>query len=388
MRLLPRSCKLRFFYENFFGENPEKSIVELMKELEQPESMIDAIEIVAFKKQMLTSIREHRKDWGPIFLNMLFHVQQSALRDYIVNELNDSDQRNALVHKLTELGKNPGEQPDLFVWYFQKISSKEAKEWPFSDKDGQCLFFESFLILLSQIENSPSYRELTKKIYTMIASKRYALVRTLLEGTSLEFVKEFLLLTSKCHTFTPQDIKILRSLAEVVHPSLAPKKGARDTSPESRVIWTTEEGYFRVQDKIKQLGTVEIVDNAREIEAARALGDLRENSEYKYALERRARLQSSMKTLSDEFQRARIITKDDIHPVEVGIGSIVNLRDSKGQSVNYTILGPWDADPAKNILSIQSKLAQSMLGHKVGDKFDFRDEEFEVVEVKSSLGHF
>lgn len=380
-----RNLQIAFFYENFFDEHTEKSVAELVSGLKDPEAVIDAIEIGAFKKYLLVAIRQHRQDWGPLFLSLLFHVSQGALREYIVNELNSSDQRNALVHKLTELGKNPGSNPDLFVWYFHKITSKEANEWPFSDKNGQCLFFESFLILLSQIENSPSYRDLVKKIYTLISAKRYALVRSVLEGTSLEFVKEFLLLTSKCHTFTDHDAKILRSLAEVVHPSLAAKKTSRDALNESRVIWTTEEGYFKVQDKIKHIGTVEIVENAREIEAARALGDLRENAEYKYALERRSNLQSTLKTLSDEFHRARILTKDDIHPSEIGVGSVVEVRDSKGQVIKYTILGAWDADPAKNILSIQSKLAQAMVGHKNGDKFDFRDEEFEVIGVKSYL---
>lgn len=55
----------------------------------------------------------------------------------------------------------------------------------------------------------------------MITNKRFALVRSIIEGTSLDFLKEFLLLVTKCQTFTDHDIKILRSLAEVVHPSLA-----------------------------------------------------------------------------------------------------------------------------------------------------------------------
>lgn len=380
-----QKIQVALFYEVFFGQKWEKSVAELVHGLKNPESVLDAIEIIAFKKQLLTAIRENRDDWGPLFLSILFHIQQSALRDYVLNELNDSEERKNLVHRLTELGKNPGENADLFIWYFQKITSKEDTEWPFSNKEGQCLFFESFLILLSQLENSPTYKDLTKKMYTMISAKRYALVRSLLEGTSLEFVKEFLLLASKCHTFTDHDIKILRSLAEVVQPSLATKKTNKDMREDSRVIWTTEEGYLRIQDKIKHIGTVEIVDNAKEIEAARALGDLRENSEYKFALERRARLQGDLKTLSDQFGRARVIHKTDVHPTEVGIGSVVVVKDGKGKSINYTILGPWDADVEKNILSFQSKLAQSMMGHKAGDKFEFRDEEFEVIEVNSYL---
>ena len=141
-------------------------------------------------------------------------------------------------------------------------------------------------------------------------------------------------------------MKILRSLTEVVHPSLAPPKQRRGVKEDDQneEIWTTEEGYLKVQERIRQIGTVEMVENAREIEAARALGDLRENSEFKFAQERRTRLQSELKTLSSQLNRARIITPDDIHMDEVGIGNTVNVKDSKGNKTLYTILGPWDTD--------------------------------------------
>lgn len=133
--------------------------------------------------------------------------------------------------------------------------------------------------------------------------------------------------------------------------------------------------------KVKQLATTEIVANAREIEAARALGDLRENSEYKFALEKRSRLQGELKTLSEELSRARIITKADVSNNEVSIGSIVKLVDGNRAELNYTILGPWDADPTQNILSLQSKLVQAMLGCKKEDKFKFRGEEYQIIEL-------
>ncbi|MGZ3732335.1 MAG: GreA/GreB family elongation factor, partial [Parachlamydiaceae bacterium] len=204
----------------------------------------------------------------------------------------------------------------------------------------------------------------------------------ILEGSSLPFAEEFLLLASKTQTFTESEQKILRSLAAVVHPSLG-KKSTKHPHFDSHVIWTTEGGFFRIQERVREIGTTEIVANAREIEAARALGDLRENSEYKFALEKRSRLQSELKALSEQLGRARIITKVDVSADEVSIGSIVELIDSKNNPLKYTILGPWDADPDQNILSLQSKFVQTMLGCKKDDKFNFRDEEYQVVSLKT-----
>ncbi len=165
-------------------------------------------------------------------------------------------------------------------------------------------------------------------------------------------------MVSKCHSFTKHDLKILHNLAEVVQPALSRKKKVIQEEEKIEVIWTTQEGLQKLQERIHHLGTVETVDNAREIEAARALGDLRENAEYKFALERRSRLQAELQTLSKQINQARVLTKHDLAVNEVNVGSIVYLRDSKGNKLQYTLLGPWDADPEKYILSFQSKLVK------------------------------
>ncbi len=171
-------------------------------------------------------------------------------------------------------------------------------------------------------------------------------------------------------------------MGEVVHPSLARlRKDKEQGDEEEDILWSTQEGYQRTQLRIQQIATVETVNNAREIETARAHGDLRENAEFKAALERRARLQSELKFLSDQIARARVLTKADVLADEVGIGAVVHCKDSKGEHLKYTLLGPWDADPEKRILSFQSKLAQAMKGKSVGEKFDFQGEKFTITDI-------
>lgn len=374
------------FLESMFSHQVEgKTAESLINAVKNVPAVINSIDIQAMRKRVLAIVREFRKDWQAIFLQVFFSSQQSPLRDYLLKELNQGESRKLLITKLENLLLHPLESPETLVWYFQKLASKDDLSIPFSDKEGVGKFFESFLILLSHIESKPEYKDLVKKIYNIIISKRYALVRAIIEGTSLDFINEFLLLVSKCQTFTDHDIKILRSLAEVVHPSLAGSKNKKKYWDEN-VIWTTEEGYLRTQERIRQIGTLEMVENAREVEAARALGDLRENSEYKFAVEKRSRLQGELKTLSDQLKRARIITKDDIFPEEVGVGSVVEIVDSTGQKITYKILGPWDANPDEHILSFQSKFAQAMLGCKEKDTFKFRDEEYLISKISSFLG--
>lgn len=381
-----QELQIRIFLESHFDYHAEgMSVKEHIKKIDHFQHILDEIEIIAFKKRILTSAREHRKDWGDIFLSLLFTPQQSTLRDYMLKELNQGESQPLLVDKLRNLALNPLQAPEFLVWYFQKLLSKEKQDLPYGDKEGQCLFFEAFLILFSLIDSKPEYKDLTKKMYNLLSGKRYAMVRSIIQGTSLDFIQEFLLLVAKCQTFTDHDLKILRSLAEVVHPSLNPHKKKQQAEHDHHILWTTESGYLRIQHRMHQLSTTEMVENAREVEAARALGDLRENSEYKFALEKRARLQSELKHLSEQISRARIITEQDISTEEVGVGNVVELIDSSGKKITYTILGPWDANPDHGILSAQSKFAQAMLGLKKGEKFTFKDTEYTIISLKSFL---
>lgn len=374
--------------EHFGVSVPNRSIGKSLESLKDKdiEAIIHQIQIVALKKRVLMLVREKRKDWPSIFLNLLTTLPQSTLRDYILKELNQGENKKALVNKLNELLNHPAQYPELFFWYFQKVVGKDKEEIPFADKNGESQFFESFFILFNALESKPEHRELLKKMYNLLTGQRYAMVRRIIEGTSLDFIKEFLLLVSKCQTLSDHDIKILRSLAEVVHPSLAPSKKRKGAHGDNNIIWTTEEGYLKTQERARQIGTQEIVENAREIEAARALGDLRENGEYKSALERRSRLQGELKMLSDQLHRARLITRDDISRSEIGVGNVVDLQELKSHTMNtYSILGPWDANVDAHILSSESKFAQAMHGLKVGDTFQFRDEEYKVLNIKSYL---
>lgn len=380
-----QELQIRLFLETMLShEDPNHTVKAFIESIDDVGEVIDQVEILAFKKQMLVAIREYRTDWIGLFLTLLEGVTQSNLRDYILKELLEPAARPLLEKRLNQLVQQPAENPELFVWYFQKLSAQLDESLPFGTKTGLCQLFESFLILYNAIEQKAEYRDLLKKMYNLMSGKRFAVVRQIIEGTDEEFLKEILLLTSKCQTLSDHDLKILRSLAAVVQPSLQHEQDKKKkTHLDSTINWTTEEGYRRIQERCQQIGTVEIVENAREVEEARALGDLRENSEYKFACEKRSRLQGELKTLSDQLKRARIIRPDDVDPNEVGIGSVVTLKDGQGKTVQYTILGAWDADPDRSILSLQSKLAQAMLGAKVGDAIPFKDDELTITAINS-----
>jgi transcription elongation factor GreA-like protein/transcription elongation GreA/GreB family factor len=370
-----QELQIHFFLQDLSHAKDNPAITELVKRFESIEKMINTVEVLSFKKRLLMEARKNREDWKESFLHLLFKVEQGPLRDYILSELIAVKADEELKQKFQDLYTHPSKYPEAFMWYFQKLQTQPSI--PFSDKEGKIRFFEGLLILLSHIENNPEQREMVKKIHTLLSAGRFAIVRQMMQS----------LLASKSHSLSDHDQKIFHSLAEVAHPSISKPRRKQDASAkeETQTIWTTHEGYLKLQQRIQHIATVETVENAKEIETARAHGDLRENAEFKAALEKRDRLQSELKSLSEQLKCARVLTKEDINTKEVDIGTVVECQNKKGQKITYTLLGPWDADPDKNILSFQSKLAQTMKGKTVGDKLSIQNDELTITSIRSFL---
>ncbi len=365
--------------EDLFHDRPDQASTNIIVQAENLPFLVEEMRVTAMRKRLLTLIREHREDWGELFAELFLSVSHHFLRDYLLKELMKSKSESEVRAVLRKLLDHPFMYPECFVWYFQKIQTDE--DLYFSDPDGKRLFFEALFILLYHLEGQPKGSDLCKKIHSMIVTKNFELFRKNIAGSDIDYIREVLLLITKCRLFNGHDYKLFLSLAKVVHPSL--KDQAEEGEPEDLVIWTSQEGYQKLQERIRHIATVETVENAKEIETARAYGDLRENSEYKFAQEKRARLQAEMKLLSSQLGKSRIISPDDIDIEKVGIGTVVTLRNEAGRISRYTVLGPWDADPDKNILSFQSLFAKAMNGLKKGETFSFRDEVYTIEEIGS-----
>lgn len=370
-----QKVQIAFFLEDI-GEETNLS-EEIIKDAPEIENLVNSIEILSIKKRVLTLIKKTREDADTLFLNFLKTLDPALLKDYLFSELLKSS-KAALLKLLQDLVNSPASYPETYFWYFKKIVENRG-ELPFSDKKGLTLFFEGLLVLLDAIQYKVEFIDLAKKIVSIITEDRFKIVRDILEMATLEQVKELVLLSTKCKILEDHDIKIIQALAEVVYPSLKEKENRE----ENEIIWTTEEGYKKAEQTLRRIGTQEIVQNAREIEEARSHGDLRENAEYKAALEKRDRLQSELKALSTLFDKARILTKQDVTTHSAGIGTVIECVDKKNKKEKFIILGPWEADPEKNILSFNSKLAIAMQGKMIGEKFQFKENEYTIKTIKN-----
>jgi transcription elongation GreA/GreB family factor len=131
------------------------------------------------------------------------------------------------------------------------------------------------------------------------------------------------------------------------------------------VSWSSLE---KRQAEYEELVKTKIPENSKEIALARSYGDLSENFEFKAAKQMQSVLMRRKAELEQMLHNARGTSFENADTSRVSIGTIVVLREVEtNKEESYTILGAWDGDPDRHIISYQTAIGQALLGHEVGE---------------------
>lgn len=152
----------------------------------------------------------------------------------------------------------------------------------------------------------------------------------------------------------------------------------------------TKEGYEKLKKELDHLIKVERHKNIKDIEEARAHGDLSENAEYHAAKERQGHIDAKKRELEHKLSHAQIIDVSKLSNEKVVFGATVTLADTEtGDIKKYTLVGQEEADFKKGKISVQSPVGKALITHKVGDvvtiKTPTKTVEYEVQEIQIAL---
>jgi len=156
------------------------------------------------------------------------------------------------------------------------------------------------------------------------------------------------------------------------HPSIQSLLD-RETTVDTEVsqdakLTVSKESFEHAKKEYELLVGTKIPENKKAIETAKEHGDLRENSEYKMARQDQDTLLARKSELDRDLARARVTDFSEASTDQVSIGSVVHLREGSSNKVRkFAILGAWDSDPDKNVLSYLTPLGKMLLSRKVGD---------------------
>lgn len=335
------------------------------------ETTFSRIESADLRRKTLAHVRRVDENWGEVYARVLpYHLSRDLLL-----ELDRNGKRTFIHDFLTRVYENYRDMRETFVWFIRYCEGD-----PWFDEIG--LSREKRMIAMVHILDL-TYRDidnrkdvsLNRKINKQVQGYllRDRNLQEFLDSADRESVTRLYTLVSDVKDF---EAKLLIDLKQRVINRFPDfhfygDSGIRETIAK-RALMCTAAMYEAKQAEYNHLQQVEVPQNSKEIETARAYGDLRENAEYKAAMERQDALNNRAARLKTELEMARIIKPKDVPADEVAFGTRVALTDlSTDETLDYTILGPWESDPDGGIISYQSPLGNRLLRQKTGDELTF-----------------
>jgi transcription elongation factor GreA len=152
------------------------------------------------------------------------------------------------------------------------------------------------------------------------------------------------------------------------------------------IKYYTREGLQKMKDELNYLITVERPSISQQIAEARDKGDLSENAEYDAAKNAQGLLELKIAKLQQVVANAREIDESKLDNSKVLILSTVKIKNLKnGAVMTYTLVPENEADIKTGKLSVNSPIAQGLLGKAVGEQVEITIPAgkitFEIIEI-------
>lgn len=141
----------------------------------------------------------------------------------------------------------------------------------------------------------------------------------------------------------------------------------------SKISFITQDGLEKLKQEIEQLINVERPGLSKQIAEARDKGDLSENAEYHAAKEAQGLLEMRISKLQNTVVNSRVLDKSQIDTDKVQILNRVKIRNTGNNAImEYDIVPESEADLKAGKMSVNSPIAQGLLGKKIGDMVKVR----------------
>ena len=135
------------------------------------------------------------------------------------------------------------------------------------------------------------------------------------------------------------------------------------------MAYYTKEGLDKLKDELEHLTNVERLSISQQIAEARDKGDLSENAEYHAAKDAQGLLELKIAKLQEEIRQARVIDESKIDTSKVLLLSTVKVKNLKnGATMTYTLVPQNETDLKAGKISVNSPIAQGLLGKCAGDQ--------------------
>ncbi len=292
-------------------------------------------------------------------LQVTLNTVPAKLAGEIATLLIQEGKLDFLKDTLTKLISHHTASSELLLWL--------AKER--SDSFADILGPEVFRAMLSAMERDQFNEKKSNRLRDFILDDQQLLVE-LIGSADFEVIKDLTRALQLSPCFDDMDKRSL--LARIVKSYPAVQTLISGETKQDTSLVVSWESLEKRKNEYVELVQKKVPANSKEIAIARSYGDLRENHEYKAAKEMQKILMRRKVELEAQLVRARGTDFANAKNDAVGMGTRVQVTDlNANQAETFTILGAWDSDPDKGVVSYLTPLAQALLTKKTGEEVEF-----------------
>jgi transcription elongation GreA/GreB family factor len=342
------------------AEPDELNATVIWSQVNRPWSVLEQVS-ASKHKRALQSYRESNPDtWADTLLGGINNVSTKLAGEIAMLLINEG-KLQALKEQIARLISQHAATSELLLWL-----SKER-----SDAFADILGPEVFRAMLSSMERDQFNNELKRsnKLGDYILNDQSLLVE-LIGSADLEVIKDLTRALQLSPSFDDMDKRSLLARIVKTYPAVQSLISGEATKQEGALLvsWDSLE---RRKNEYQELVQKKIPANSKEIAIARSYGDLRENHEYKAAKEMQKVLMRRKGELEQQLVRARGMDFANAKTDQVNLGTRVHVTELiNNHHETFVILGAWDGDPERGMISYLTPVGQALLNRKPGDEVD------------------
>jgi transcription elongation GreA/GreB family factor len=315
------------------------------------------------RERAIGVVRETHPDWQKVYSELFFLEEEPKMITLVYDALETAGETDLLTRLTDETLRYPRRHPRAFYWYAKRVNEDES--W--GDRATYQLLFQ----LLDALTNDEfsSVRARLKDFF----DKGALAIRIINTQNNEEQARRIVDTLDRYGAVEEYRREIVKAAALMKHPHLREQ--------EQEPVYSTPDMLEKKRAELQHLRNVEIPANSKALQAAREMGDLRENFEYKAARQRAEYLAARAAELSGELSRVRVLEAGQIDTTAVRVGTKLLLSNGELQR-EVVILGPWESAPEHGIYSNQSEVAKALLGHATGDIVSFMGNDYQIESIR------
>ena len=315
------------------------------------------------REKALAVVRESHPDWQKVYAESFFLNDEPRILTSIMAALEETGATDVRDRLIDETIRYPRRHPHAFYWYVKRLNDEET----LSPRANYSLLFQ-ILDALTHDEFS-AVRARLREMF----DKGGLGLRIIMGQDNEEQARKLVETLDRYGALEEYRRDIVKHAALMKFPQLR--------EPQQEPVYATADSLEKKRAELHNLKNVEIPANSKALQAAREMGDLRENFEYKAARARAEYLSARVGELASEISRVRVLEPHQIDVSQVRVGTKLELSNGDERRT-VTILGPWESEPERGIYSNQSDVAKKLMGHASGEIVSFMGNDYMIESIR------